>query len=374
MYFENEKSARLIFSDGTVFEGVLLGAKGTVFGEVVFNTSMTGYVETLTDASYFGQIVVQTFPLIGNYGVSFKDFQSSRPWLNGYIVKSCCNNPSNSNCDLALKEWLIQNNIVAIKGLDTRQITKKIRENGVLNGAITTQDFDSYDEIVNEAKNFKIKNAVQTVSTKKIEILNKEEGEDLTVCVLDFGVKKSIVKNLQKRFKKVILLPYNTKAEEIFKLDVDGIVLSNGPGDPKDNEEIIENLKEIQNLKKPIFGICLGHQLLAIANGAKTEKLKYGHRGANQPVIDLNDNKVYITSQNHGYYVLSSTLKKEVAKVYFSNLNDGSCEGIIYNKIPAFSVQFHPEAAAGPKDANFLFDEFLKLIKKTKKSLTKLTI
>lgn len=374
MYFENEKSARLIFSDGTVFEGVLLGAKGTVFGEVVFNTSMTGYVETLTDASYFGQIVVQTFPLIGNYGVSFKDFQSSRPWLNGYIVKSCCNNPSNSNCDLALKEWLIQNNIVAIKGLDTRQITKKIRENGVLNGAITTQDFDSYDEIVNEAKNFKIKNAVQTVSTKKIEILNKEEGEDLTVCVLDFGVKKSIVKNLQKRFKKVILLPYNTKAEEIFKLDVDGIVLSNGPGDPKDNEEIIENLKEIQNLKKPIFGICLGHQLLAIANGAKTEKLKYGHRGANQPVIDLNDNKIYITSQNHGYYVLSSTLKKEVAKVYFSNLNDGSCEGIIYNKIPAFSVQFHPEAAAGPKDANFLFDEFLKLIKKTKKSLTKLTI
>ncbi len=374
MYFENEKSARLIFSDGTVFEGVSLGAKGTVFGEVVFNTSMTGYVETLTDASYFGQIVVQTFPLIGNYGVSFKDFQSSRPWLNGYIVKSCCNNPSNSNCDLALKEWLIQNNIVAIKGLDTRQITKKIRENGVLNGAITTQDFDSYDEIVNEAKNFKIKNAVQTVSTKKIEILNKEEGEDLTVCVLDFGVKKSIVKNLQKRFKKVILLPYNTKAEEIFKLDVDGIVLSNGPGDPKDNEEIIENLKEIQNLKKPIFGICLGHQLLAIANGAKTEKLKYGHRGANQPVIDLNDNKIYITSQNHGYYVLSSTLKKEVAKVYFSNLNDGSCEGIIYNKIPAFSVQFHPEAAAGPKDANFLFDEFLKLIKKTKKSLTKLTI
>lgn len=374
MYFENEKSARLIFSDGTVFEGVLLGAKGTVFGEVVFNTSMTGYVETLTDASYFGQIVVQTFPLIGNYGVSFKDFQSSRPWLNGYIVKSCCNNPSNSNCDLALKEWLIQNNIVAIKGLDTRQITKKIRENGVLNGAITTQDSDSYDEIVNEAKNFKIKNAVQTVSTKKIEILNKEEGEDLTVCVLDFGVKKSIVKNLQKRFKKVILLPYNTKAEEIFKLDVDGIVLSNGPGDPKDNEEIIENLKEIQNLKKPIFGICLGHQLLAIANGAKTEKLKYGHRGANQPVIDLNDNKIYITSQNHGYYVLSSTLKKEVAKVYFSNLNDGSCEGIIYNKIPAFSVQFHPEAAAGPKDANFLFDEFLKLIKKTKKSLTKLTI
>ena len=374
MYFENEKSARLIFSDGTVFEGVLLGAKGTVFGEVVFNTSMTGYVETLTDASYFGQIVVQTFPLIGNYGVSFKDFQSSRLWLNGYIVKSCCNNPSNSNCDLALKEWLIQNNIVAIKGLDTRQITKKIRENGVLNGAITTQDFDSYDEIVNEAKNFKIKNAVQTVSTKKIEILNKEEGEDLTVCVLDFGVKKSIVKNLQKRFKKVILLPYNTKAEEIFKLDVDGIVLSNGPGDPKDNEEIIENLKEIQNLKKPIFGICLGHQLLAIANGAKTEKLKYGHRGANQPVIDLNDNKIYITSQNHGYYVLSSTLKKEVAKVYFSNLNDGSCEGIIYNKIPAFSVQFHPEAAAGPKDANFLFDEFLKLIKKTKKSLTKLTI
>ena len=361
MFTNFKKTAKIVLSDGTEYYGKSVGVKGTIIGEVVFNTSMTGYLETLTDASYYGQIVMQTFPLIGNYGVNFSDYEGKSSKVAGYVVKSLSENISNFNNEKNLKSWLEENKIVAIEGVDTRALTKKIRENGVLNGAITTEEIENKEEFLKEIKNFKIKNAVEKCSTKKIEILNssEEKSQNITVCVLDYGVKNSIVKNILKHAKKVVVLPHNTKKEEIAKIKPDGIVLSNGPGDPKDCKELIENLKDIISLKIPIFGICLGHQLLALANNATTEKLKYGHRGANQPVLDLNLNKILITSQNHGFCVNKLSLNKNIAKISHINLNDESCEGIKYLNIPAFSVQFHPEACAGPLDTNFLFEDFL---------------
>lgn len=366
MFTNSKKNAKLILSDGTKFEGKSLGKKGTTIGEIVFTTSMTGYLETLTDPSYYGQIVMQTFPLIGNYGVNFSDAEGEKPKLFGYIVKECCKTPSNFRCEESLEKWLVENNIIAIKEIDTRKLTKLIRENGVLNGAITTEKIENEEEFLNKIRNFKIKDAIKNCSTKKIKVLTGNEEKTNIICVLDFGVKKNIVNNLKKRAKKVILMPHNTRKKEIEEINPDGIVLSNGPGDPAENFEIIENLKEIVALKIPIFGICLGHQLLALANGAKTKKLKYGHRGANQPVLDVSLNKILITSQNHGFSVLNSSVNEKIAKISHINLNDGSCEGLKYLNTPAFTVQFHPEAAAGPLDSNFLFDEFFSLIKKSK--------
>ena len=366
MFTNSKKNAKLILSDGTKFEGKSLGEKGTTIGEIVFTTSMTGYLETLTDPSYYGQIVMQTFPLIGNYGVNFSDAEGEKPKLFGYIVKDCCQNPSNFRCEENLEKWLIENKIIAIKEIDTRKLTKLIRENGVLNGAITTEKIENDEEFLNKIRNFKIKDAIKNSSTKEIKVLTGNEEKSNVICVLDFGVKKNIVNNLKKRAKKVILMPHNTRKKEIEEINPDGIVLSNGPGDPAENFEIIENLKELVTLKIPIFGICLGHQLLALAVGAKTKKLKYGHRGANQPVLDVSLNKILITSQNHGFSVLNSSVNEKIAKISHVNLNDGSCEGLKYLNTPAFTVQFHPEAAAGPLDSNFLFDEFFSLIEKSK--------
>ncbi len=366
MFTNSKKSATLILSDGTKFKGETLGKKGTTIGEIVFTTSMTGYLETLTDPSYYGQIVMQTFPLIGNYGVNFSDAEGEKPKLFGYIVKDCCKTPSNFRSKESLEEWLTKNNIIAIKGIDTRKLTKIIRENGVLNGAITTEEIENEEEFLKKIRNFKIKDAIKNCSTKETKILTGNEEKTNVICLIDFGVKKNIVTNLKKRAKKVVLMPHNTTKKEIEEINPDGIVLSNGPGDPAENIEIIENLKEIVSLKIPIFGVCLGHQLLAIANGAKTEKLKYGHRGANQPVLDVFLNKILITSQNHGFYVLNNSVNEKIAKISHINLNDGSCEGLKYLNIPAFTVQFHPEAAAGPLDSNFLFDEFFNVIEKYK--------
>lgn len=372
--------ARLILSDGTEFVGYSLGAKGTVVGEIVFTTGMTGYLETLTDPSYFGQIVIQTFPLIGNYGVNKSDTESKKPWLSGYIIRDCCREPSNFRSEKSLGEWLKDKNVVSIQGIDTRQLTRKIREKGVMNGAITTETNISKEELLSKIKNFKIKDAVKTVSISNktrlseldfdyIEGLPKRFKGDkrkFKICLMDFGAKKNILKSLAERGADLVVVPYDTTAEQIKEISPDGIMLSNGPGDPMENICVIENLKKIQELKIPIFGICLGHQLLALANGAKTEKLKYGHRGANQPVVDVQIDRTLVTTQNHGYAVIGDSISDEVGFVSHYNANDKTCEGIEYRNIPAFTVQFHPEACAGPQDTDYLFDRFLDLIDKNK--------
>ncbi len=373
--------ARLILSDGTEFVGYSLGAKGTVIGEIVFTTGMTGYLETLTDPSYFGQIVIQTFPLIGNYGVNQSDTESEKPWLSGYIIRDCCNEPSNFRSKKSLSEWLKDNNVVSIQGIDTRKLTRKIRENGVMNGAITTETNIDKEELLSKIQNFKIKDAVKTVSiSNEIRLseldFNYIEGlpkrfkggrRKFKICLMDFGAKKNILKSLAERGADLVVVPYDTTAEQIKEINPDGIMLSNGPGDPMENICVIENLKKIQELKIPIFGICLGHQLLALANGAKTEKLKYGHRGANQPVVDVQIDRTLVTTQNHGYAVVGDSISDEVGFVSHYNANDKTCEGIEYRKIPAFTVQFHPEACAGPQDTDYLFDRFFDIIDKNKK-------
>ncbi len=372
--------AKLILSDGTEFVGYSLGAKGTVIGEIVFTTGMTGYLETLTDPSYFGQIVIQTFPLVGNYGVNESDAESKKPWLSGYIIRDCCSEPSNFRSEKFLDEWLANKNVVSIQGIDTRQLTKKIRENGVMNGAITTEENIYKEELLSKIQNFKIKDAVKTVSASNkasysdsdfdhIEGLPKRFKGDkrkFKICLMDFGAKKNILKSLAERGADLVVVPYDTTAEQIKEINPDGIMLSNGPGDPMENVCVIENLKKIQELKIPIFGICLGHQLLALANGAKTEKLKYGHRGANQPVVDVQIDRTLVTTQNHGYAVIGDSISDEVGFVSHYNANDKTCEGIEYRKIPAFTVQFHPEACAGPQDTDYLFDRFFDLIDKNK--------
>lgn len=372
--------ARLILSDGTEFVGYSLGTEGTVIGEIVFTTGMTGYLETLTDPSYFGQIVIQTFPLIGNYGVNQSDTESEKPWLSGYIIRDCCSMPSNFRSEKSIGKWLSDNNIVSIQGIDTRQLTKKIRENGVMNGAITTEENIDKEDLLSRIQNFKIKDAVKTVSISKnirlsdsdfdyIEGLPKRfkgQKRKFKICLMDFGAKKNILKSLAERGADLVVVPYNTTAEQIKKINPDGIMLSNGPGDPMENTCVIENLKKIQELKIPIFGICLGHQLLALANGAKTEKLKYGHRGANQSVVDVQLGRTFVTTQNHGYAVIGDSISDEIGFVSHYNANDKTCEGIEYRKNPAFTVQFHPEACAGPQDTDYLFDRFFDLIDRNK--------
>ena len=387
------EKAYLILADGTVFTGSPIGATGSTIGETVFTTGMTGYLETLTDPSYYGQIVTQTFPLIGNYGVIPEDYESPRSCVRGYIVRELCNLPSNFRCQTTLDSFLKEQGIIGISGIDTRSLTKKLRESGVMNGMIVSgkaaKDFSLHAQppvdssILQKIRDYKIEHAVESVQ------LNSDGGSlplAPTACAFsatpsagdaprnaphillwDFGAKANIKRELEKRGAHVTVLPYNTSAEKILSLNPDGIMLSNGPGDPAENTSIIEEIRKICEHNKishsiPIFGICLGHQMLALARGCKTCKLKYGHRGGNHPVKDTATNRVYITSQNHGYAVENSSLP-QYAKMSFFNVNDGTVEGITYTDIPAFSVQFHPEACGGPHDTNFLFDKFLEMIR-----------
>lgn len=387
------EKAYLILADGTVFTGSPIGATGSTIGETVFTTGMTGYLETLTDPSYYGQIVTQTFPLIGNYGVIPEDYESPRSCVRGYIVRELCNLPSNFRCQTTLDSFLKEQGIIGISGIDTRSLTKKLRESGVMNGMIVSgkaaKDFSTHAQppvdssILQKIRDYKIEHAVESVQ------LNSDGGSlplAPTACAFsatpsagdaprnaphillwDFGAKANIKRELEKRGAHVTVLPYNTSAEKILSLNPDGIMLSNGPGDPAENITIIEEIKKICEHNKishsiPIFGICLGHQMLALARGCKTCKLKYGHRGGNHPVKDTATNRVYITSQNHGYAVENSSLP-QYATMSFFNVNDGTVEGITYTDIPAFSVQFHPEACGGPHDTNFLFDKFLEMIR-----------
>ncbi len=368
--------AFLILADGTVFEGKSIGARGKTIGETVFTTGMTGYLETLTDPSYFGQIVTQTFPLIGNYGVIPSDAESMQSWVRGYIVREICDLPNNFRCQKTLDEYLKEQNIVGICGIDTRALTKKLRESGVMNGMLLSgNEADAFsDEVlinyIEEIKQYKIRLAVESVSISKKDITNsnnlektKSNNKVKKVVLWDFGAKANIARELCKRGCEIITVPYGTSAKEIIDINPDGIMLSNGPGDPSDNTKIIQEIAKLCESNIPIFGICLGHQLLALARGAATSKLKYGHRGGNHPVKNLETGRVYITSQNHGYAVEAQSLPS-FAKMSFMNVNDGTCEGVKYCDIPAFSVQFHPEACGGPKDTNFLFDDFIKLMEK----------
>lgn len=357
------RTAYLILENGTVFEGKAFGAEKETTGELVFTTAMTGYLETLTDPSYYGQVVIQTFPLIGNYGVIPADFESDSPSLKGYIVRDWCQAPSNFRCVGDLDTFLKESGIPGIYGVDTRALTRIVREYGVLNCKI------AYSPEVSEAELAQIKRYVITDAVESTTISNKQsfeaENGDLNVVLMDFGAKHNIGRELVKRGCNLTVVPGNTTADEILAMNPDGIMLSNGPGDPSANTQIIEQLKKLCEHKIPTFGICLGHQLLALSQGAKTEKLKYGHRGANQPARELETGRVYITSQNHGYAVVNDSMPQN-GKVSFVNGNDGTCEGVNYTDMPAFSVQFHPEACGGPHDTAFLFDRFIELMKNNK--------
>ena len=343
--------AKLILENGVVFEGKAFGYLKDSVGEVVFTTGMTGYQEVLTDPSYYGQIVTMTYPLIGNYGINLEDMESKSPKVRGFIVREKCNLPNNFRCELELDTFLKQHKIIGLEGIDTRALTKILRNSGTMKGIITTEDLEQ-EEIDSKLADFSIKDAVMKVTTKEKYVL---EGNGKHVAVMDFGCKNNIIRCFQKRGCKLSVFPANTKAEDVLAVNPDLIFLSNGPGDPKDVPEIIENIKKMIG-KKPITGICLGHQLLALALGGHTTKLKFGHRGCNHPVKDLETDKVAITSQNHGYVVDKLPDDIEVTHI---NINDNTVEGMKHKTLPIFSVQFHPEASAGPRDCEYIFDRFL---------------
>ena len=366
--------AYLILANGRVFRGVSVGCPGTTIGEVVFATGMVGFEETLTDPSYYGQIITQTYPLIGNYGMNSEDVESGKIWAKGYIVREACKKPSNFRSEETLDSFLKKNGIIGIEGIDTRSLTRTLRESGVMNGAITTEfDPDAEPEkkaaLLPEIAAYAVVNAVKAVTCSEAKTYEPTAAgacgdTPLHVALLDLGCKNNIVRCLQKRGCRVTVLPGTATAAQLAALNPDGLMLSNGPGDPAENVEIIANIREMLDTGIPTFGICLGHQLTALAAGAKTCKLKYGHRGTNQPVQNLETGRVYISSQNHGYAVVSSTIDPEIADEYFNNVNDRTCEGVRYKKIPAFSVQFHPEACGGPRDTAFLFDKFFEMMGK----------
>ncbi|WP_418925550.1 carbamoyl phosphate synthase small subunit [Dysosmobacter sp.] len=349
------KKGYLILQDGQVFEGVRFGAETDTVGELVFTTGMCGYVETLTDPSYAGQIVMQTYPLIGNYGIIREDFEGAC-CVKGYVVREYCDTPSNFRTDCDLDAYLKEQSVPGLCGVDTRELTRIIREHGVMNAAIC----DEIPADLTPIKTYAITGVVEAVSCKEPTVHPAEGEERFRVSLLDYGAKRNIVRELQKRGCTVTVLPASTSAEDVLAADPDGIMLSNGPGDPAENVYQIEQIRKLLG-RVPMFGICLGHQLTALAVGGSTYKLKYGHRGVNQPVRDVEGVRTYITSQNHGYAVDSDTVK--LGKVRFVNANDGTCEGIDYPELKAFTVQFHPEACTGPKDTSFLFDRFVELMK-----------
>ncbi|WP_032122370.1 carbamoyl phosphate synthase small subunit [Clostridium amazonitimonense] len=345
--------AKLILENGMIFEGRAFGYIQETLGEVVFNTGITGYQEVLTDPSYYGQIVTMTSPLIGNYGLNLEDSQSQSPKVKGFIVREACKYPNNFRCEMELEDYLKNNKIMALEKIDTRALTKVLRSNGTMKGIITLEELS--DEYVKDKfDSFNNKDAVMKVTTKDIYTI---QGTGKHVALLDFGVKSNITAAFIKRSCKVTVFPADTSPEDVLRVNPDLIFLSNGPGNPEDLEDIIKNIKELIG-KKPIAGICLGHQLLALALGGKTKKLKFGHRGCNHPVRNIKNNKIYITSQNHGYYV--HELPKDTEIIHVS-VNDGTVEGMRHNILPIYSVQFHPEACPGPQDAEEIFDEFLKL-------------
>ena len=355
--------AFLILEDGTVFTGTSIGSKKEIISEIVFNTSMTGYLEVLTDPSYAGQAVCMTYPLIGNYGICHEDQESLRPWPDGYIVRELSRIPSNFRCEDTVQNFLKKYDIPGIAGIDTRALTKILREKGTMNGMITTNENYNLDEIIPKLKEYTTGKVVERVTCEEKHVL---KGNGPKVALLDFGAKENIAKSLNKRGCAVTIYPAATPAEESLKSKPDGIMLSNGRGDPKECVSIIKEVKKLYDSEVPIFAICLGHQLMALATGADTKKMKYGHRGGNHPVKDLETGRVYISSQNHGYMVDTDTLDQNVAVPAFENVNDKTNEGLKYIGKNIFTVQFHPEACPGPQDSGYLFDRFMKMMEESK--------
>lgn len=351
--------AFLILEDGTVFCGTSIGSKREVISEIVFNTSMTGYLEILTDPSYAGQAVVMTYPLIGNYGICYQDMESKKPWPDGYIIRELSRIPSNFRSEDSIQTILTKYDIPGIYGIDTRALTKILRERGTMNGMITTDENYNLEEAKKRIKAYTCKEVVKKVTCKEKKVLR---GKGFRVALLDLGAKDNIARSLNKRGCEVTIYPAETKAEEILATNPNGIMLSNGPGDPKECTSIISEIKKLYDADIPIFAICLGHQLMALATGADTHKMKYGHRGGNHPVKDLQTGRVYISSQNHGYVVDEETINQEIAEPSFINVNDGTNEGLHYLGKNIFTVQFHPEACPGPQDSDFLFDRFLNMM------------
>ena len=350
--------AFLILEDGTVFEGTSIGSKREMISEIVFNTSMTGYLEVLTDPSYAGQAVVMTYPLIGNYGIT-PDMESKKAWPDGYIVRELSRMPSNFRCEGTIQEFLEKQDIPGIAGIDTRALTKILREKGTMNGMITTNAAYNLEEVLPKIAAYEVGDVVSKVTCKEPYVL---PGDGYKVALMDYGAKNNIARSLNQRGCEVTVYPAHTNAEEVLAANPDGIMLSNGPGDPKTCTGIIEEVRKFYESDVPIFAICLGHQLMALANGGDTHKLKYGHRGGNHPVKDLRTNRVYISSQNHGYVVDDTTLSQEIAKPAFVNVNDGTNEGMEYTGKKIFTVQFHPEACPGPQDSGYLFDRFMEMM------------
>ncbi len=354
------RKAYLLLENGRVFEGKLFGAEHEVTGEVVFSTSMTGYLESLTDPSYYGQMLVQTFPLIGNYGVIPSDFESEKIHMKAYIVREWCQEPSNFRCEGVLDAFLKANDIPGLCGIDTRALTKLLREAGTMNGRIVISDEPPAPDP--SLADYRITDAVKNTSCTKTEVLEPEGKPVCNVALIDYGAKKSIADTLVKRGCRVTVYPQDTKAETILASFPDGVMLSNGPGDPQDNTACIAEIRKLFG-RIPMFGICLGHQMMALAAGGRTVKLKFGHRGANQPVKDVVTGRVYITSQNHSYAVDIDSLKGAGAAVRYVNVNDGTCEGVDYAGSNAFSMQYHPEAHGGPQDCLEAFDRFIEMMK-----------
>ena len=355
--------AHLILEDGNVFTGTSIGSTREVISEIVFNTSMTGYLEVLTDPSYAGQAVVMTYPLIGNYGIT-PDMESERPWPDGYIVRELSRMPSNFRSQGTIQDFLVKYVIPGIAGIDTRALTKILRVKGTMNGMITTNDNYNIEEIIPRLKAYTTGNVVDKVTCAEKGVL-KGQGRAAgakRVALLDLGAKKNIARSLSERGCEVTIYPAHTTAEEILAANPDGIMLSNGPGDPKECGQIIAEIKKLYESDTPIFAICLGHQLMALAVGADTHKMKYGHRGGNHPVKDLQTGRVYISSQNHGYVVDTDNLDPNIAKPAFINVNDGTNEGLAYVGKNIFTVQFHPEACPGPQDSAYLFDRFISMM------------
>jgi carbamoyl-phosphate synthase small subunit len=354
---------QLILDDGTVFVGQGFGAEVDTLGEVVFNTGMTGYQEILSDPSYCGQLVTLTYPLVGNYGINRDDFESITPAIKAFIVREVADFASNWRNENTLDELLKIKGIPGISEIDTRKLTRIIRKHGAMKGIICSTE-ENVEEILHKLKATKFPNdQVKQVSTKTAY---PSPGRGYRVVLMDFGMKHGILRELNKRDCDVIVVPYNTTADEIRRLRPDGIMLSNGPGDPKDVPEAIETIKELLG-EIPLFGICLGHQLFALACGGDTFKMKFGHRGSNHPVKDLKTGQIALTAQNHGYAVDENSLTDTRLKVTHVAINDGTNEGLKHLDYPAFTVQYHPEASPGPEDANYLFDEFLELMKKEKR-------
>jgi carbamoyl-phosphate synthase small subunit len=383
----NKKKAYLILEDGTVFSGYHIGAEKQVVSEIVFNTSMTGYVEVLTDPSYAGQAVAMTYPLIGNYGVNYSDMESDKAWPDAFIVREIADVPSNFRCETDLNSFLTEQGIPGVSGIDVRALTLILREKGTMNGMITTDEnvsvidgVDSHikgtgnDYVINKLlpkiKDYKVQGVVKRVSSKEIkdytpgDIGSKKCEVKRKIALIDVGTKKNIIRSLLSRGNNVRVYPATFDAKEVIEYAPDGIMISNGPGDPSECVDIINEIKVLKDAHIPIFAICLGHQLMALSHDAKTYKMKYGHRGANHPVKDMITGKVYISTQNHGYVVDEKSFEEGIVKPWFINVNDKTLEGLIYEGKNIKTVQFHPEACAGPLDTGFLFEEFEKMMER----------